>query len=266
MSGLQVQDLTVHLGENVVVDSVSFDVAAGEHIGVVGESGSGKSMTCLAILGLLPRGATVSGDIRLEGRDLLRLSDQERNEIRGARIGCVFQEPQTALNPVMRVGHQLTTASRRHQGLSRSKARRRAVELAEMVDLPDPERVVDRYPHELSGGQRQRVVIAMAMSCHPQLLLADEPTSALDATVQARVLDLMSAMTRQQGTAVVMVTHDMAVAARTCERILVMRRGQVLEQGAPERLLQHPQEEYTAELVAAARATSLDLNSAGGLQ
>lgn len=257
MTLLRVRDLTVAFGERTVVDQVSFDVAAGERVAIIGESGSGKSLTCMAILGLLPGGASVSGSIRFEDDELLGRPEPELARIRGYRIGCVFQEPHTALNPVQRIAAQLTTAERLHGVLRRKDARAEAVRLAREVGLPEPERIVSRYPHELSGGQRQRVVIAMAMSCRPELLLADEPTTALDATVQARILDLMDAATAQRGTAVVMVTHDMAVAHRTSQRLLVMHGGRIVEQGPTADILRSPREAYTSRLVAAARASAL---------
>ncbi|OMQ15507.1 hypothetical protein A7K94_0208975, partial [Modestobacter sp. VKM Ac-2676] len=197
------------------------------------------------------------GRVVLDGVDLLRLPERDLNGIRGRHIGCVFQEPQSALNPVMPVGRQLTAALRRHHGLTRAQAREAAVELATMVDLPTPAETIRRYPHELSGGQRQRVVIAMAMSCRPRLLLADEPTTALDSTVQARVLDLLLDLTLRERTGVVLVTHDLAVAARTSERLVVMRHGRVVETGTTADVLAAPQDAYTAELLAAARDTSL---------
>lgn len=262
MALLEVSGLSVRFGDKAVVDDISFNLDAGERLGIIGESGSGKSMTCLAILGLLPPTAQVSGLVRLNGLELTA-PGVDLSKVRGAEVGVVFQEPQTALNPVLRVGRQLTTALRRHHGLDRAQAARKAIELAALVGLPDPARVVRRYPHELSGGQRQRVVIAMAMSCEPSLLLADEPTTALDATVQARVLDLMVDLTSRSGTAMVLITHDMAVAARTAQRLLVMRGGRIVEQGTVADLLGAPTQPYTAELVAAARATSLDLGEVG---
>ena len=260
MALLEVEALSVRFGDKAVVDDVSFQLEPGERLGIIGESGSGKSMTCLALLGLLPTTAEVTGRVVLDGTDLTAFGT-DLSKVRGAQIGVVFQEPQTALNPVLRIGRQLTTALRTHRGLDRQQAARAAVELAGLVGLPDPQRVVRRYPHELSGGQRQRVVIAMAMSCEPALLLADEPTTALDATVQARVLDLMMQMTSRTQTAMVLVTHDMAVAARTAQRLLVMRHGRIIEQGQVRRLLLEPEHDYTAELVTAARATSLDLKA-----
>ena len=260
MALLEVEALSVRFGDKAVVDDVSFQLEPGERLGIIGESGSGKSMTCLALLGLLPTTAEVTGRVVLDGTDLTAFGT-DLSKVRGAQIGVVFQEPQTALNPVLRIGRQLTMALRTHRGLDRQQAARAAVELAGLVGLPDPQRVVRRYPHELSGGQRQRVVIAMAMSCEPALLLADEPTTALDATVQARVLDLMMQMTSRTQTAMVLVTHDMAVAARTAQRLLVMRHGRIIEQGQVRRLLLEPEHDYTAELVTAARATSLDLKA-----
>ncbi|MHA6371832.1 ATP-binding cassette domain-containing protein [Actinotignum schaalii] len=257
MSLLEVRDLTVAFGSTEVVRGVSFTVETGERVCLIGESGSGKSMTAMAIQGLLPRAARVTGSIRFEGRELVGASDAEFQKIRGRRIGCIFQEPHTALNPVVRIKHQLVAASRIHTGLKKSATTQRASELARMVKLPSPEHIINRFPHELSGGQRQRVVIAMAMSLAPALLIADEPTTALDATVQAHILQLMDDAAREHGTAVLMITHDMAVAYHTSERILVLRRGELVEEGSAEDILLRPVHPYTQGLVAAARATSL---------
>lgn len=257
MSLLTVKNLRVAFDGQEVVHGVSFSIEAGERVCLIGESGSGKSVTALAIDGLLPPNASVEGSISLGGDELLGAGERTMLGVRGKRIGFVFQEPQTALNPVVRIRTQLVAALRNHTHLPRSRWRETAVELAQSVGLPDPEHIVDRYPHELSGGQRQRVVIAMAMSVHPELLIADEPTTALDATVQARILRLMMASTAQAHTAMLMITHDMAVAGQTATRLLVMKDGRVIEAGTTAEVLRHPQHPYTANLVNAARTLSL---------
>ena len=257
MSLLDVTNLTIAFGQTVVVDDVSFSIEEGERVCIIGESGSGKSMTALAIDGLLPEDATATGSIVFDGRQILGSSDEEMRRVRGNGIGFVFQEPQSALNPVLRIKHQLVAARREHRGLRRSKTSAVATELAATVDLPQPPAIVERYPHELSGGQRQRVVIAMAMSCEPKLLIADEPTTALDATVQGRVLDLMMAKTSEQGAALLMITHDMAVAAKIADRLIVMKGGRIIEAGPTLGVLRNSRDPYTTALVEAARATSL---------
>lgn len=257
MSLLSVSNLSISFGDTTVVDNISFEINEGERVCIIGESGSGKSVTALAIDALLPVGATATGSIVFDGRQILDSSDRDMQRIRGNDIGFVFQEPQSALNPVLRVKKQLVAARREHRGLKRADAARVAAELAAAVDLPEPERIINRFPHELSGGQRQRVVIAMAMSCQPKLLIADEPTTALDATVQARVLDLMTERTSSEGAALLMITHDMAVAAKVADRLIVMRGGKIVESGPTLGVLRNSTDPYTVSLVEAARATSL---------
>ena len=262
---LEVRGLTVSFGGARAVDEVSFQVSPGERVGLIGESGSGKSMVCLAVQGLQPRIADVSGSVVLEGEAVHARDHARWRTLRGRRIGTVFQEPMTALNPVMTIGAQLTTALRHHGIVGRREAGQRAVDLAAMVGLPDPRHIVTRYPHQLSGGQRQRVVIAMALSCEPALVLADETTTALDATVARKVLELMVRLCEDVGSALLLVTHDMGVAASTCERLMVMRRGLMVEQGTTAALLAQPRHDYTRNLVAAARSTGLDLEGARAL-
>ncbi|MBO1030941.1 ABC transporter ATP-binding protein [Tessaracoccus sp. SD287] len=259
---LEVDNLTVRFDQTAAVDGVSFTIHPGERVGLIGESGSGKSMACLTILGLQPRVAKVTGSVRFEGNELQTVRDDDMRQLRGARIGTVFQEPMTALNPVMKVGAQLVTAQRIHGQITSRQTRARAIELAGLVGLPDPATIIDRYPHQLSGGQRQRVVIAMAVSCTPALVLADEPTTALDATVARRVLDLMVRLCDELGSALLLVTHDMGVATSTCDRLMVMRGGHLVEQGPSAELVQNPQQDYTRNLVTAARSTGLDLAGA----
>ncbi|WP_261564920.1 ATP-binding cassette domain-containing protein [Frankia gtarii] len=263
MALLEVTDLRVRLGGVDVVDGVSFALAAGERVGLIGESGSGKSLTALAVLGLLPPGARVTGSVRLHGRELLGGSDRELSRLRGRELAMIFQEPSTALNPLMRVGRQISEPLRLHRGYSRKAAATAAVELAAAVGLPDPQRLVRSYPHELSGGQRQRVCIAAALACRPALLLADEPTTALDVTVQAEILALLGRLVSETGTALLFITHDLAVVAAVTRRLAVLRHGRVVETGATDDVLRAPADPHTRELLAAARLTQWDLPTAG---
>ncbi|EIV90718.1 ABC transporter ATP-binding protein [Frankia sp. QA3] len=256
---LEVTDLRVRLGGVDVVDGVSFALAAGERVGLIGESGSGKSLTALAVLGLLPPGARVTGSVRLHGAELIGGSDRELSRLRGRELAMIFQEPSTALNPLMRVGRQIAEPLRLHRGYSRQAAARAAVELAAAVGLPDPQRLVRSYPHELSGGQRQRVCIAAALACRPALLIADEPTTALDVTVQAEILALLGRLVAEAGTALLFITHDLAVVAAVTRRLAVLRHGRVVETGTTDDVLRAPADPYTRELLAAARLTQWDL-------
>jgi peptide/nickel transport system ATP-binding protein len=244
-------DLPVPGGFKRVVRGVSFAIAERQSLGVVGESGSGKTVSSLAIMGLLPDGAKVSGSIRFEGRDLARASETEMQRLRGDRIGMVFQEPMTALNPLIRVGDQVAEPLRWHRGVPVAQARAEAVRLLERVRLRDPEKLARAYPFALSGGERQRVMIAAALACGPKLLIADEPTTALDVTVQARILDLIAALSAESGLAVLLVSHDLAVIARHCARVLVMYGGAVMEEGPVEAVLGQALHPYTRALLAA---------------
>jgi oligopeptide/dipeptide ABC transporter ATP-binding protein len=250
---LEVRDLRVEIpltrGTVHAVRSASFTVEPGQALGLVGESGCGKSMTLRAILGLLPQpGHITGGEIRFEGDDLANADPKRLRDVRGARIGIIFQEPMTALNPVMRVGDQIAEGPRVHLGKSRSQARQTALELMRKVGIPDPTRRAQAYPHELSGGMRQRVMIAIALSCEPKLILCDEPTTALDVTIQDQILKLLSAMRRDLGVSV-FVTHDLAVVAETCERIAVMYAGQVVETGTVDEVFRAPRHPYTLGLL-----------------
>nr|WP_206693042.1 MULTISPECIES: ABC transporter ATP-binding protein [Microbacterium] len=238
-----------------VVDGVSFDVPDGARVGLIGESGSGKSLTALAILGLLPEGATASGSVRWDGRELIGLPDRELATLRGDEIGIVFQEPRTALNPVRTVGRQIGESIRIHEGASRREASRRAVAEAARVRLPDPEQIVKRYPHQLSGGQRQRVAIAMALACRPRLLIADEPTTALDVTIQAEILDLLNGLVARDGMSLVFITHDLAVLSQVATHAVVLDEGRVIEHGPLSRLLTAPASPITQGLLRDATAT-----------
>jgi len=257
MTLLEVNGLTVRFGEQTVVDGVSFTIDEGERLAMIGESGSGKTLTALALIGLTPEAATVSGSARFDGSELIGRSERDIKALRGEQIAMVFQNPQTALNPLMRIGKQVAEPLRRHRGLSKQAAIAAAVELCARVGLPDPERSVRAYPHQLSGGQRQRVGIAIALACRPALLIADEPTTALDVTVQAGVLALLTELIAAEGTALLFITHDVALLPAVADDVVVMRRGVVVETGTAASVIEKPQHSYTAELVAAARKTAL---------
>jgi peptide/nickel transport system ATP-binding protein len=254
---LEVTGLTVRFGEHTVVDDVSFAIAAGERLAMIGESGSGKTLTALSLIGLTPEGATVSGSVRFAGAELIGRPESDIKQLRGEQIAMVFQNPQTALNPLMRVGKQVAEPLRRHHGLAKTAALDAAIALCGRVGLPDPERTVRAYPHQLSGGQRQRVGIAIALACRPALLIADEPTTALDVTVQAGVLALLTELIAEERTALLFITHDVALVPAVADDVIVMRRGAIVEAGTAAGLIDAPQHPYTAELVAAARRTAL---------
>ncbi|RWO52873.1 ABC transporter ATP-binding protein [Mesorhizobium sp.] len=252
---LDVRDLETHFyGEESVtraLGGISFQVKKGETLGVVGESGCGKSVTALSILRLLPKlsARTVGGDIRFRGRDLLELSDREMRQIRGDQIAMIFQEPMTSLNPVYTVGHQIAEAVQIHTKASRSAAMKKAEEMLRLVRIADPERRVNNYPHEMSGGMRQRAMIAMALACSPELLIADEPTTALDVTIQAQILRLIVDLKERTGTAVMFITHDLGVVAETCQRVIVMYAGRIIEQASVIDLFARPAHPYTQGLM-----------------
>jgi ABC-type dipeptide/oligopeptide/nickel transport system ATPase component len=249
---LQVQNLTVTFGSVTAVDNVSLQLSPGETLGVVGESGSGKSVTAFSILRLVqPPGRITAGSIVFEGRDLLTLSEREMREIRGARISLIFQEPMTALNPVMRVGDQIAEALTVHRMASRAEARQRAAELLDAVRIPDAARRARDYPHQLSGGMRQRVMVAIALACRPPLIIADEPTTALDVTIQAQVLDLLRELKARFNLALLLITHDFGVVAEMADRVAVMYRGRIVEEGPVRQILRSPVHEYTQNLLAA---------------
>ena len=232
------------------VDGVSYQINPGETLGVVGESGCGKSVTALSIMGLIPQppGRIVEGAIRFRGRDLTKLSDKELREIRGNEIAMIFQEPMTSLNPVYTVGDQIMEAILIHEQVPRAEARARAIDMLGKVGIPSPEKRVDEYPHQMSGGMRQRVMIAMALACGPELLIADEPTTALDVTIQAQILDLMNQLQEETGTAILLITHDLGVVAETCDRVVVMYAGKVAEYTDVYRLFERPAHPYTDAL------------------
>jgi peptide/nickel transport system ATP-binding protein len=252
---LQVQDLVVDIDGRRVIDGISFEVADGARLGLIGESGSGKSLTALAILGLLPDGATAHGSIRWNGIELIGMPDRELARLRGDDIGIVFQEPRTALNPIRTVGRQIAESVRIHTGLGKREARARALEEAARVRLPDPETIIDKYPHQLSGGQRQRVAIAMALACNPRLLIADEPTTALDVTIQAEILQLLLSLVEEQGMSLMFITHDLAVLAQVATHGVVLEDGRVIEAAPISTLLTAPSSPVTQGLLRDATAT-----------
>ncbi len=250
---LVVEDLVIDLGGRRVVDGVSFAVPAGARLGLVGESGSGKSLTALAILGLLPDDAEVSGSVRWHGTELLGLADRALARVRGREIGIVFQEPQTALNPLRTIGRQLVEPLLIHRRADRRQARRRAADDAARVRLPED--VLSRYPHQLSGGQRQRVAVAMALMCRPRLLIADEPTTALDVTIQAEILDLLGTLVDEDGMSLLFITHDLAVLSQVATHAVVLERGRVVESAPVATLLTTPASEVARGLLRDATAT-----------
>jgi oligopeptide/dipeptide ABC transporter ATP-binding protein len=243
-----------------VVDGVSLRVGEGETVAVLGESGSGKSVSSLAVLGLLPRpaGRIVAGSIRFRGTELTTLGDRELRELRGERMAMVFQDPQTALNPVMTVGAQIGEAARRRRGLSRRAARKKAIEMMRLVRIPDAERRVDDYPHQFSGGMRQRVVIAMALALDPDLVIADEPTTALDVTVQQQIMSLLRDLQRSRGVGLVLISHDLGVVAGAADRVVVMYGGRVVESGPLRPVYDHPAHPYTVGLMRSVPETDGD--------
>ena len=232
------------------VDGVNFDVYPGEVVGLVGESGCGKSVTSLSIMRLISKpGKVEQGEILLDGADLLKLSEKEMTKVRGNRISMIFQQPQTALNPVFKVGDQIAEVLSIHQNFGKEAGYKRAIEMLTLVGISDAERRVEAYPHELSGGMAQRVMIAMALACLPELLIADEPTTALDVTIQAQILDLIRELRKNMGTSVILITHDLGVVAEMCERVAVMYAGEIVEQAEVQDLFDKPLHPYTLGLI-----------------
>ncbi|MBX5481992.1 MAG: ABC transporter ATP-binding protein [Myxococcaceae bacterium] len=252
---LDIRDLQTQFkteeGSFLAVDHVSFSIPPAGTLGVVGESGCGKSVTALSVMRLVadPPGRIVGGSIVYRGTDLLKLSEEEMRKIRGNRISMIFQEPMTSLNPVFTVGEQIAEAVRLHQHLDRRAARAKAIEMLRKVGIPAPEARVDNYPHQMSGGMRQRVMIAMALSCNPDLLIADEPTTALDVTIQAQILDLIRTLQKERQMAVMLITHDLGVVAETCDEVVVMYAGRVVERAPVRQLFKAPSHPYTAGLL-----------------
>ena len=253
---LSVRDLVIEFdserGPIRAVNGVSFDVSRGATLGIVGESGCGKTVTSLALLGLVPSppGRIVSGRIEVAGKNIVDMSDRDLRRVRGADIAMIFQEPMTALNPVLSIGAQMVEVLHRHRDLSKPQARREAIDLLSTVGIAAPDRRIDEYPHQLSGGMRQRVMIAMALSCRPKVLIADEPTTALDVTMQAQVLEQIAELQSQFDMAVVLITHDLGVVAQVCKEVLIMYCGQVVEQRPVNDLFAQPAHPYTAGLLA----------------
>lgn len=251
---LSVEDLQVSFatrdGENQAVRGVSFHIDAGETVGIVGESGSGKSVTAKAIMSLItPPGRITAGNIEFRGKRLTGLSEKEWRSLRGNRIAMVFQDPMTSLNPVKKIGQQLTEVIRRHRGLNKEASVAEAARMLLQVGIQNPEQRLKQYPHEFSGGMRQRVMIAMALSCQPELLIADEPTTALDATIQAQILDLFKELKENSDTAIALITHDLGVVAQVCTRVIVMYGGLIMEEGTVEDIFYRPRHPYTEGLL-----------------
>ena len=234
------------------INEISFDIGKGEILGLVGESGCGKSVTCLSIMRLLnfTSGKVTKGEVIFDGKDLQKLSEKEMREIRGGKMSMIFQEPMSSLNPAMRIDKQMIEGIRLHTNLSKQEARERAAKILQQVGIPDPERVLKNYPHQLSGGMSQRVMIAMAMSCNPQLLIADEPTTALDVTIQAQILELMKKIQQEEGMSILLITHDLGVVAEMCTRVIVMYAGEIVEEAPVEVLFNNPTHPYTEGLIA----------------
>jgi peptide/nickel transport system ATP-binding protein len=232
------------------VDGIDLALQRGRTLGLVGESGCGKSVTSLAVMGLLPpENSKVSGEVHFEGRDLLKIPVHELRDLRGARLAMIFQEPMTSLNPSYTIGNQIVEAIQRHQGLDAAAAKARAIEMLKLVRISSPEKRFDDYPHKLSGGMRQRAMIAMALACGPQLLIADEPTTALDVTIQAQILDLMRGLRRDTGTAIILITHDLGVVAEMADDVAVMYAGQIVEHASVAALFARPEHPYTVGLL-----------------
>ncbi|HZB02607.1 MAG TPA: ABC transporter ATP-binding protein [Actinomycetota bacterium] len=252
---LEVRDLSVRFdtddGAVHAVDRMSLTLEPRQVLGIVGESGCGKSVTALSILGLLPKTATVNGSVNFDGTELLGASKSQLRKVRGRQISFVFQEPMTSLNPVFRIGRQVDEVIHEHMSVSKRAARARALELLDLVHIPDPARRLDEYPHQLSGGMRQRVMIAMALACDPKILIADEPTTALDVTIQAGILDLLREVRERLGTAIVLITHNLGVVADLADRVVVMYAGRKAEEAPVHELFAHPQHPYTIGLLGA---------------
>jgi peptide/nickel transport system ATP-binding protein len=256
---LAVENLRVRVGALEAVRGISFELAPGERTGLIGESGAGKTLTALAIMGLLADGLSASGRVQFAGRDLLGLSERELCRIRGDRVAMIFQEPMTALNPVMQIGDQVSEPLRLHRRMSKTQAHAAALAGLERVRLPSPSDSMRAYPHQLSGGQRQRAMIAMSMACSPDLLIADEPTTALDVTVQAQILRLLKGLVDERGSSLLLITHDLPVVANLCQRVLVLYGGYIVESGTVEEVFETPRHPYTRALLDAIPPLDEDL-------
>jgi oligopeptide transport system ATP-binding protein len=252
---LQVKDLKTYfkLDEGLLkaVDGVSFDLRKGETLGIVGESGSGKSVTNLAVMKLIPipPGRIAGGEVLFQGKDLLKMADEEIRTIRGNKISMIFQDPMTSLNPFLRISTQMIETIVLHQGMTKKDAKEKSIEMLRLAGIPSPEKRIDSYPHQFSGGMRQRVMIAMALSCNPEVLIADEPTTALDVTIQAQILELIKDLTARLGTAVILITHSLGVVAGMCDNINVMYAGRIVERGTAEEIFEDPKHPYTQGLI-----------------
>ena len=248
--GITIRDLTLDLFGKTLLDHVDLGIEPGKINGLAGESGSGKSLTSMTVLGLPPEGSTITGSILYDGKtELLGMKERERNTYRGRRISMVFQDPTSSMHPMLTIEKQLTDGMRYHLHLNRKQARARAVELLKLVQVPDPEDALDRFPHQFSGGQLQRIAIAMALSCDSRVLIADEPTTALDVTVQAGILHLLKRLNEQLGLTIVLVTHDLGVMSALSDTIAVMRKGQIVEVGDRYDIINHPKHPYTIDLI-----------------
>ncbi len=252
---LELKDLHTHFftdsEEIPAVDGVSLKIHKGEVVGIVGESGSGKSVTSLSVMRLVPNppGEIIGGEINFKGENLVSASNKRMKNIRGNEIAMIFQEPMTSLDPLFTIGNQLSESIRLHQNMNKKEAREKAINLLRLVEIPRAGEIIDEYPHQLSGGMRQRVMIAMSMACDPELLIADEPTTALDVTIQAQILDLMRNLNKEKGTAILLITHDLGVVAETCDRVVVMYGGQVVEEGTTREVLKDPKHPYSKGLI-----------------
>ena len=254
MALLEVNDLRTSFftdaGEVKAVNGISFQLDRGKVLGIVGESGSGKSVTAYSIMQILAStGKIVGGSIKLDGEELVDAGEKKMRKVRGNKISIIFQDPMTSLNPTHTIGHQLTEAILLHTGRNKKQAKERAVEMLRLVNINEPEKRMKQYPHELSGGMRQRVVIAMALACEPDILIADEPTTALDVTIQAQILDLMTSLQKELGMAIIMITHDLGVVAQMCDEVIVMYAGSICEQGTADEIFYNPRHEYTKGLL-----------------
>ncbi len=257
---LEVEHLAIRFGATEAVRDLSFSVRRGETLAMVGESGCGKSATALSLLRLLPGHARISGRVRFEGNDVLSLSERELRRLRGGSISMIFQEPMSSLNPVLTIGQQITEALREHESLSRHAARVRAIELLDLVRIPDAHRRIDDFPHRLSGGMRQRVMIAIAIACRPRLLIADEPTTALDVTIQAQILELLDGLRRELSMSLLLITHDLGVVADWADRVIVLYAGRTCENAPTDRLFAHPLHPYTRGLIGCSPKLGSDLH------
>ena len=251
---LEVNDLRTSFftdaGEVKAVNGISFQLDRGKVLGIVGESGSGKSVTAYSIMQILAStGKIVGGSIKLDGEELVNAGEKKMRKVRGNKISIIFQDPMTSLNPTHTIGHQLTEAILLHTGRNKKQAKERAIEMLRLVNINEPEKRMKQYPHELSGGMRQRVVIAMALACEPDILIADEPTTALDVTIQAQILDLMTSLQKELGMAIIMITHDLGVVAQMCDEVIVMYAGSICEQGTADEIFYNPRHEYTKGLL-----------------